>query len=164
MNAGKLSSPELLHVKSSVAQNPCDHRLFLSLGPGGAGGEASHAFGHYWFHIRGVSFIQGLGFNIEVWITFWGYPWLLFLQVGVIRPYVTSDNQSCWKCKQREKQVCERGETIKSTFYLFRRWRQSQWKLTASKQPLVTWGQGSGIFQKLCTCIQYSGWLQCQRT
>ena len=70
MNAGKLSSPELLHVKSSVAQNPCDHRLFLSLGPGGAGGEASHAFGHYWFHIRGVSFIQGLGFNIEVWITF----------------------------------------------------------------------------------------------
>ena len=41
-------------------------RLYLSLGPGGAGGEASHAFGHYWFHIRGVSFIQGLGFNIEV--------------------------------------------------------------------------------------------------
>ena len=39
-----------------------------------------------------------------------------FLQVGVIRPYVTSDNQSCWKCKQRENQVCKGGKTIKSTF------------------------------------------------
>ena len=72
-------------------------RLFLSLGPGGAGGEASHAFGHYWFHIRGVSFIQGLGFNVEV---------------GVVRPYVTSDNQSCWKCKQREK-LEEETEPVK---------------------------------------------------
>ena len=69
----------------------------MSLGPGGAGGEASHAFGHYWFHIRGVSFIQGLGFNVEV---------------GVVRPYVTSDNQSCWKCKQREK-LEEETEPVK---------------------------------------------------
>ena len=40
------------------------------------------------------------------------------LQVGVIRPYVTSDNQSCWKCKQREKEVCEGGITTNSTFEL----------------------------------------------
>ena len=95
------------HWKYFTQEN---RRLFLSLGPGGVGGEASHAFGHYWFHIRGVSFIQGLGFNIEVCITLRIYPQNFdstFLQVGVIRPYVTSDNQSCWKCKQREKQVCE---------------------------------------------------------
>merc|ERR1712013_77727 len=65
-------------------------RLYLSLGPGGAGGEASHAFGHYWFHIRGVSFIQGLGFNIEVWKVFNdSQKSLNLIQVGVIRPYVT---------------------------------------------------------------------------
>ena len=54
-----------LSLMNSGSIISCD-RLYLSLGPGGAGGEASHAFGHYWFHIRGVSFIQGLGFNIEV--------------------------------------------------------------------------------------------------
>ena len=70
MNAGKLFTKTF--ACEALPQNLCDHRLFLSLGPGGAGGEASHAFGHYWFHIRGVSFIQGLGFNIEVWITFRG--------------------------------------------------------------------------------------------
>jgi len=87
--------PENSFIGLSNVDDEC--RLFLSLGPGGAGGEASHAFGHYWFHIRGVSFIQGLGFNVEV---------------GVVRPYVTSDNQSCWKCKQREK-LEEETEPVK---------------------------------------------------
>lgn len=71
----------------SFQEDEC--RLYLNFGPGGTSGEASHAFGHYWFQIRGISFLQGFGFCLEV---------------AVIRPYVASDSENCWKCKQRAAQ------------------------------------------------------------
>lgn len=73
-------------VGLTVEEGEC--RIYLSLGPGNSRGEANHAFGHYWFQIRGISFLQGLGFSIEV---------------AVIRSYVASDQENCWRCKQRAK-------------------------------------------------------------
>jgi len=39
--------------------------------------------------IRGISFLQGLGFSLEV---------------AVIRPHVATDLETCWECKKRSKQ------------------------------------------------------------
>jgi len=62
-------------------------KLFITLGAGGA--ETSHAFGHYWFQLRSISFIPNIGFNLEV---------------VVLRQFVTTDSESCWKCKARASQ------------------------------------------------------------
>jgi len=57
-------------------------KLFINLGAGGV--EASHAFGHYWFQLRSINFMPNLGFTLEV---------------VVVRQFVTTDSETCWKCK-----------------------------------------------------------------
>lgn len=62
-------------------------KLFINLGAGGV--EASHAFGHYWFQIRSINFIPNVG---------------LALEVVVVRQFVTTDSESCWKCQARARE------------------------------------------------------------
>jgi len=62
-------------------------KLFINLGAGGV--EASHAFGHYWFQIRSINFISNVG---------------LALEVVVVRQFVTTDSESCWKCQARARE------------------------------------------------------------
>jgi len=79
--------PENSFLGLAYVEEEC--RLYLHLGPGGRAGEAGTAFGHYWFHVRAIDFIQGLGFCIEV---------------SVVRQFVPSDSETCWRCRQREVQ------------------------------------------------------------
>jgi len=64
-----------------------ESRLYINLGAGGL--EASHPFGHYWFQIRAINFIPNIGFAFEI---------------VVIRQFVTSDSETCWKCQSRAKE------------------------------------------------------------
>ena len=61
--------------------------MFINLGASGA--EATHAFGHYWFQLRSINFIPNVGFALEV---------------VVVRQFVTTDSESCWKCQARAKE------------------------------------------------------------
>jgi len=65
--------------------NEC--RLFINFGAPGA--EASHAFGHYWFQLRSINFIPNVGFALEV---------------VVVRQFVTTDSESCWRCQARARE------------------------------------------------------------
>eukprot|EP00092_Neocalanus_flemingeri_P008964 GFUD01009645.1.p1 GENE.GFUD01009645.1~~GFUD01009645.1.p1 ORF type:complete len:484 (+),score=137.53 GFUD01009645.1:53-1504(+) len=67
-----------------------ESKLFINLGAGGA--EASHAFGHYWFQLRSINFMANVGFTLEV---------------VVVRQFVSSDSDSCWKCKARASQPAD---------------------------------------------------------
>ena len=51
--------------------------------------EASHAFGHYWFQLRSINFIPSVG---------------LAMEVVVVRQFVTTDSESCWKCQARARE------------------------------------------------------------
>jgi len=76
---GKILS-ENSFIGLTDVENEC--KLFINLGAGGV--EASHAFGHYWFQLRSINFIPNLG---------------LALEVVVVRQFVTTDSESCWKCQ-----------------------------------------------------------------
>lgn len=52
--------------------------------------ENSHPFGRYWFQISAVNFIQNQGFLFEI---------------KIIRPFLSSDSQTCWQCRLREQQA-----------------------------------------------------------
>jgi len=62
-------------------------KLFINLATRGV--ETSHAFGHYWFQLRSINFIPNVGFSLEV---------------VVVRQFVTTDSEACWKCKARASQ------------------------------------------------------------
>jgi len=51
--------------------------------------EASHPFGHYWFQLRSINFLPNVGFTMEV---------------VVVRQFVSTDTQTCWKCKSLDTQ------------------------------------------------------------
>jgi len=65
--------------------NEC--KLFINLGASGA--EATHAFGHYWFQLRSINFLPNVGFTLEV---------------VVVRQFVTTDSESCWRCQARARE------------------------------------------------------------
>ena len=75
----------MVDIIFSLVENEC--KLFINLGAGGV--EASHAFGHYWFQLRSINFTPNLG---------------LALEVVVVRQFVTTDSESCWKCQARSRE------------------------------------------------------------
>jgi len=66
-----------------IADEEC--RLFVNLGASTS--VAQYPFGHFWFQVRNVSFLPNLGFNLEL---------------VVIRQFMKSDDESCWRCRQRQ--------------------------------------------------------------
>jgi len=73
-------------VGLSVGNDEC--KVYVSLGMGVS--QLTHAFGHYWFHIRHLSFFPGTGFNLDV---------------AIVRQFSDSDRLTCWECRQRSKEV-----------------------------------------------------------
>lgn len=73
-------------VGFSVGNDEC--KVYVSLGMGVT--QLTHAFGHYWFHIRHLSFFPGTGFNLDV---------------AIVRQFSDSDRLTCWECRQRSKEV-----------------------------------------------------------
>jgi len=63
-------------------------RVYVSLGMGVS--QLTHAFGHYWFHVRHVSFLPSSGFVIDL---------------AIVRPFVESDTKNCFGCRQRSREV-----------------------------------------------------------
>ena len=79
---GNPSKCDLYQIETEHCAADDECKLFINLGAGGV--EASHAFGHYWFQLRSINFMPNLGFTLEV---------------VVVRQFVTTDSETCWKCK-----------------------------------------------------------------
>jgi len=73
-------------VGFAFAEDEC--RLYVNLGPPTS--VAQFPFGHFWFQVRQVTFIQNVGFCLDL---------------SVIRQFMKSDEETCFKCRQRELEV-----------------------------------------------------------
>jgi len=73
-------------VGFSVGDDEC--KVYVSLGTGVA--QLTHAFGHYWFHVRHLSFFPTSGFNLDV---------------VIVRQFADTDRLTCWECRQRSKEA-----------------------------------------------------------
>jgi len=71
----------------SFVEEECKMFVNLHCRLGGGGLEVTHPFGHYWLQVRSVNFITNLG---------------LIFELGVVRQFVGSDSEACWRCKARE--------------------------------------------------------------
>ncbi|XP_023349638.1 uncharacterized protein LOC111718309 [Eurytemora carolleeae] len=63
-------------------------KIFVNLGSSSS--VAQYPFGHFWFQIRQIIFLPNVGFCCDIY---------------VLRQFLVSDEQSCWRCRQRELNV-----------------------------------------------------------
>jgi len=80
---------KILAENSYIGLTDVDDQCKLFINLGALGVEASHAFGHYWFQLRSINFIPSVGFSLEV---------------VVVRQFVTTDSESCWRCCARARE------------------------------------------------------------
>lgn len=71
------------YIGLAIADDEC--RLFVNLGASSS--VAQYPFGHFWFQVRNVSFLPNIGYNLEI---------------VVIRQFMKSDGESCWRCRRRD--------------------------------------------------------------